>query len=274
MKRAPAFCAHAVGTRHVAEGEALVGRAAPGARSRAGRTGVERRRAARYCADRATSTRRRTTTTASEGPAHRWRLTDALTYSSAVTSEGKSVVSKAQPVPAAPPSAGDVLRHGASVGLRRARPGAPGDRAPRSRRCSRPSGDSPLDVAAPTLDLVPGAVAGLALVAERRVAFGRGRRRRPAPRPPRAVGDAARGRAARAAAARGPALELERGRAARAGPQPGRGRGGPPDDRAAGHRERDRAARLRAHRRADPDRRHRRPDRHRRHRATASTSAA
>ena len=83
------------------------------------------------------------------------------------TSQGKTVVSKAQPVPAAPPSAGDVLRHGTQVGLgalglaRRAA-GTLLTRAQASDRRSPP-------MAPTTLDLVPGAIAGIAIVTERRV---------------------------------------------------------------------------------------------------------
>ncbi len=90
-----------------------------------------------------------------------------LTYSSAVTSEGQSIVPKAQPVPAAPPSAGDVLRHGANVGFgalglaRRAVGTALARVQPAERRSPLPQPS--------TLDLVPGAIAGLALVTERRV---------------------------------------------------------------------------------------------------------
>jgi hypothetical protein len=83
-----------------------------------------------------------------------------------VTSEGQTVA-KAQPVPSAPPSAGDVLRHGANVGFgalglaRRAVGTALARVQPPERR-------SPLAQPS-TLDLVPGAIAGLALVTERRV---------------------------------------------------------------------------------------------------------
>jgi hypothetical protein len=84
-----------------------------------------------------------------------------------VTSEGQSIATTAQPVPAAPPSAGDVLRHGANVGFgaiglaRRAMGTAFARIQPTERRAklTPPS----------TLDLVPGALAGLALVTERRV---------------------------------------------------------------------------------------------------------
>ena len=76
-------------------------------------------------------------------------------------------MTRAQPVPAAPPSAGDVLRHGANVGFgalglaRRAMGTAFARIQPTERR-------SPLTPPS-TLDLVPGALAGLALVTERRV---------------------------------------------------------------------------------------------------------
>ena len=76
-------------------------------------------------------------------------------------------MTRGQPVPAAPPSAGDVLRHGANVGFgalglaRRAMGTAFARIQPTERR-------SPLTPPS-TLDLVPGALAGLALVTERRV---------------------------------------------------------------------------------------------------------
>ncbi|HXY91696.1 MAG TPA: hypothetical protein VEP49_04410 [Acidimicrobiia bacterium] len=82
-----------------------------------------------------------------------------------MSAEGQSVVSKAQPVPAAPPGVGDVVRHGASVGLgalglaRRAA-GTLLGRMQASARPPTPPG---------TVDLVPGAVAGVAIVVERRV---------------------------------------------------------------------------------------------------------
>jgi hypothetical protein len=82
-----------------------------------------------------------------------------------VTSEGKAVVPKAQPVPAAPPHAGEVLRHGAQVGLgalglARHAIGTMLNRTPAARgRVPSPPG---------TVDLVPGAILGIAIVAERR----------------------------------------------------------------------------------------------------------
>jgi hypothetical protein len=85
-----------------------------------------------------------------------------------VTTGGRSVVPKAQPVPAAPPSAGDVLRHGANVGLgalglaRR----AAGQTLTRMQPAER---HTPPPTPPTTLDLVPGALAGMALVAERRL---------------------------------------------------------------------------------------------------------
>ncbi|MEX1007291.1 MAG: hypothetical protein WD271_05545 [Acidimicrobiia bacterium] len=81
------------------------------------------------------------------------------------TSQGKTIVPKAQPVPAAPPNAGEVLRHGAQVGLgalglARNAIGSMLNRAPTARtRVPSPPG---------TVDLVPGAILGLAIVAERR----------------------------------------------------------------------------------------------------------
>jgi hypothetical protein len=85
-----------------------------------------------------------------------------------VTWEGRAVVPKAQPVPAAPPSAGDVLRHGANVGLgalglaRRAAGAAIARVQPTDRATPPPLPPS-------TIDLVPGAIVGMAIVAERRV---------------------------------------------------------------------------------------------------------
>ena len=233
-----ALAGHAVGTRHVAEGEPLVAGSHLACDLTPGRTGVERGRV-RGTAD---EHERHRDDRSEQRPAHRWRLNDALTYSAAVTSEGQTVVTRAQPVPAAPPSAGDVLRHGANVGFgalglaRRAMGTVFARIQPTERR-------SPLTPPS-TLDLVPGALAGLALVTERRVrsvvvgvASGTASTAR--------VVDATGRRPARAAAARRPALELERGRTARAGAQSRRGIGGAPDARAAGHRERHRAARLR-----------------------------
>jgi hypothetical protein len=78
-------------------------------------------------------------------------------------------VTRAQPVPAAPPTVSDVVRHGASVGFgalglaRRAVGVALTRVQPTTRRASPP-------VTPPgTLDLIPGAVAGVAIVAERHV---------------------------------------------------------------------------------------------------------
>ena len=166
VKRVPLLAHHAVGTRHVAEGEPLVGGRPPGVRSHAGshgcRASPRAQRRGEHEHERAHGDDR-----SSESPAHRWRLNDRLTYSSAVTSEGQTVVPKAQPVPAAPPSAGDVLRHGANVGFgalglaRRAVGTALARVQPPERR-------SPLAQPS-TLDLVPGAIVGLALATERRV---------------------------------------------------------------------------------------------------------
>ena len=164
-------------------------------------------------------------------------------------------------MPAAPPSAGDVLRHGANVGFgalglaRRAvgtalGPGATVRAAIRHSRRLRRSTSCPARSPASRSST------------ERRVRIGGGGRRL-GYREHRARRDAARRRPACAATARRPALELERDRAPRAGPKPRRSIGAPADAGAAGHRERHRAARLRAYRRPDPDRGHRRTDRHR-----------
>jgi hypothetical protein len=82
-----------------------------------------------------------------------------------VTAEGQNLVPRAQPVPAAPPRMADVVRHGASVGLgafslaRRAAGTALGRMHPAAQPPQPPS----------TADLVPGAIAGVAIIVERRV---------------------------------------------------------------------------------------------------------
>jgi hypothetical protein len=82
-----------------------------------------------------------------------------------VTSAGETVVTRAHPVPAAPPGVADVVRHGAQVGFgalglaRRAMGTMLSRMQPPSRPPTPPS----------TVDLVPGAIAGVVLVAERRV---------------------------------------------------------------------------------------------------------
>ncbi|HEY7106811.1 MAG TPA: hypothetical protein VH986_10435 [Acidimicrobiia bacterium] len=85
-----------------------------------------------------------------------------------MTTGGGGVVPRAQPVPAAPPTTGEVLRHGANVGL-----GALGlARRAAGRALSRVQpGDrhAPPPTPPTTLELVPGAIAGLALVVERQV---------------------------------------------------------------------------------------------------------
>ena len=184
---------------------------------------------------------------------------------------GTGVMPRPMPVPAPPPGLTDVLQRSARLGL-----GALGlaSRAAGSLFARVPDG-SAAEQAEPAgpLALLPGAVLGLAIEAERRAATvvdavaertaGVGRRAaRPAivQRALRPVEDAL--------------LALERGRAPRTDPEPGAGGGAHPGDRAAGHGERDRADRLRARGRADPGRRHRRRDRRRGDRRSASTSAA
>ena len=85
-----------------------------------------------------------------------------------VTTGGRSVVPKAQPVPAAPPSATDVLRNGANVGFgalglaRRAAGQLLTSVQPADRHAPPPTPPT-------TLELLPGALAGMVLVAERRM---------------------------------------------------------------------------------------------------------
>jgi hypothetical protein len=82
-----------------------------------------------------------------------------------VTSEGQTVAPRADPVPAAPPGVADVVRHGAQVGF-----GALGlARRAMGTMLSRVQPSSPPPTPPNTVDLVPGALAGLVLVAERRV---------------------------------------------------------------------------------------------------------
>jgi hypothetical protein len=85
-----------------------------------------------------------------------------------VTSEGQSVVARAQPVPAAPPGVTDVVRHGASVGL-----GALGlARRAAGTLLGRMQPSAPPPTPPSTGDLVPGAIVGVAIVVERRVRAG------------------------------------------------------------------------------------------------------
>jgi len=85
-----------------------------------------------------------------------------------VTSEGQSVVARAQPVPAAPPGVTDVVRHGASVGL-----GALGlARHAVGTVLGRMQPSVPPPTPPATGDLVPGAIVGVAIVVERRVRAG------------------------------------------------------------------------------------------------------
>ncbi len=180
------------------------------------------------------------------------------------TTPGTDVVPRATPVPAPPPGVTDVLRRSAQLGLGAlglagraagtvfARVPDPGVAAP----------DAEPGIAA----LLPGAVLGMALEAEKRAS---------------AVIDTVAAHSTGVVRAVGkPAIvqralrpledrlwqwnEVARREQA---PQPGAGVRAHPGDRAAGHRERDRATRLRAHRRADPRRRHRRRDRRRGDRA-------
>jgi hypothetical protein len=82
-----------------------------------------------------------------------------------VASEGQTVVPRAQPVPAAPPGFADVMRHGAQVGL-----GALGlARRAMGTMLSRVQPPSHPPTPPTTMELVPGALAGVVLVAERRV---------------------------------------------------------------------------------------------------------
>jgi hypothetical protein len=82
-----------------------------------------------------------------------------------VTPEGQSVVTRAQPVPAAPPGVTDVVRHAASVGL-----GALGlARRATGTLLGRMQPSAPPPTPPPTSDLVPGAIVGVAIVVERRV---------------------------------------------------------------------------------------------------------
>ena len=171
---------------------------------------------------------------------------------------GASIVPRAQPVPAPPPGVTDVLRRSARLGL-----GAMGlaGRAAGSVFARVPDPSATADAEPGPLALLPGAVLGLAIEAERRAAtVVDAVADRTAARGPH--GAAAGDRAAGAAPGRGRAVALERGGPARAEPQPGAGGRAHPGDRAAGHRERHRPDRLRARGRADPGRRDRR--RHRR----------
>ena len=259
-KRTPRLRGTPLGTRDVAEREALVGGAHLARHLTTGRARVESRGGRGAGAEHERRARdEHCARSEQREPGARRRRQPSPLYSSAVTSEGQSVVP--QPVPAAPPTAGDVLRHGASVGFgalglaRRAVGTALARVQPAERRPPPPS----------TLDLVPGAMAGLALVAERRVrsvvvgvAAGTATTARAVTR---------RRRATRVAAARGSAVELERDRAPRAGPQPGRGLGRRAVAGADDSRERDRAARPGAPRQSDSDRRGGRAGRHRSHRA-------
>jgi hypothetical protein len=82
-----------------------------------------------------------------------------------VTSEGQTVVPRAQPVPAAPPGVVDVVRHGAQIGF-----GALGlARRAMGTMLSRVQPPARPPTPPTTVDLVPGAIAGAVLVVERRV---------------------------------------------------------------------------------------------------------
>jgi hypothetical protein len=82
-----------------------------------------------------------------------------------VTSEGKTVAPRADPVPAAPPGVADVVRHGAQVGF-----GALGlARRAMGTMLARVQQPSPPPTPPTTAELVPGALAGAVLVFERRV---------------------------------------------------------------------------------------------------------
>ena len=176
---------------------------------------------------------------------------------------GASMVPRAQPVPAPPPGVTDVLRRSARLGL-----GAMGlaGRAAGSLFARVPDPSATADAEPGPLSLLPGAVLGLAIEAERRAAAWS--TRSPTAPPPWAARSPGRrscsGRCARSRTRSGSWNEVARREQTRNQAQAAALH---PGDRAAGHRERHRPDRLRARRRADPGRRDRRRDRRRGDRA-------
>ena len=175
---------------------------------------------------------------------------------------GTSIVHAAMPVPAPHAGVTDVIRRSARLGL-----GALGlaGRAAGTMFARVPDPGGSTDAEPGVASLVPGALLGLTIEAERRAAsvvdaVGAFGRRRPAPRRSRpscsARCDRSRTRSG------GGTRWLGASKA-----EPGAGLGAHSGHRPAGHRERHRPARLRAHRRADPHRRDRRFHRRRGDRA-------